>query len=142
MPLTFPSTQKAMLVTPTPESSMPLSRPLADDPIHFRVEEERLRLEASDALSRTGRSARTLVKDGPLRVTLIALGPGGRLAEHRADGPITIHPVHGTLVVDVLGQRRTLELGDVLALGGGIAHAVESERGAAFLLTVATQERP
>jgi quercetin dioxygenase-like cupin family protein len=120
---------------------MPLSRPLADDLIHFNVEEERLRLAASDALGRTGRSARTLVKDGPLRVTLIALGPGGRIAEHSADGPITIHPVHGTLLVDVLGQRRSLGPGDVLALGGGVEHAVESEEGAAFLLTVAAQAR-
>lgn len=116
---------------------MPISRPLADDVLHFDLEEERLRLAASDALGRTGRSARTLVKDGPLRVTLIGLGAGGRLAEHQADGPITIHAVHGTLRVDARGERRSLAPGEVLALGGGVEHAVESEAGATFLLTVA-----
>lgn len=120
---------------------MPLSRPLADDLLQFDLEEERLRVVASDALTRTGRSARMLVKDGPLRVTLIALGPGGRIAEHRADGPITILPVHGTLLVEALGQRRSLVTGDVVALGAGVEHAVESDKGAAFLLTVAAQAR-
>jgi quercetin dioxygenase-like cupin family protein len=120
---------------------MPVSRPLADDLLQFNVEDERLRPAVSDALTRTGRSARTLVKDGAMRVTLIALGPGGRIAEHRADGPITIVPVHGTMLLEALGQRRNLVAGDVVALGPGVEHAMELEEGAAFLLTVAAAAR-
>ena len=116
---------------------MPMTRPLADDVLQFRLEDERLSMTGSEPFARGGRSARTLVKDGPLRVTLIALGAGARIAEHRADGPVTIQPVQGTIHVEVRGRVRTLEAGDLLALGPGVEHAVAAEDAAAFLLTVA-----
>lgn len=35
------------------------------------------------------RTARTLIKDGPLRVTLVGLSADGALKAHSADGPVT-----------------------------------------------------
>ena len=103
---------------------MPMTRALADDVLHFRLEDERLTLMDSEPFARSGRSARTLVKDGPLRVTLITLGPGSRIAEHRAEGPVTIQPVQGAIQVEARGEVRKLEVGDLLALGAGVEHAV------------------
>ena len=119
-----------------------IARTLADDVLQFRVEEELFRLTKSEPLSLRGRSARTLVKDGPMRVTLIGLGSGGRIAEHRARGPITIQPVYGSIVVDVDGLSRSLTTGDLLALGAGVEHAVTSVGGGAFLLTVVATDGP
>ena len=113
-----------------------LSRPLAGDLLHLRLEEELFRLTRSAALSRSGRSARTLVKDGPLRVTLIALAPNGRIAEHRSPGPITIQALYGRITLAACGESRPLAVGDLLSLEGGVEHAVESSSGGAFLLTV------
>ena len=36
-------------------------------------------------LARHGRSARTLVKEGPLRLTIVAIGPGGILPAHSTE---------------------------------------------------------
>lgn len=117
-----------------------ITRVLADDLLQFRVEEELFRITRSESLGALGRSARTLVKDGRLRVTLIALGAGSRIPVHHADGPITIQPVYGNIVVDAGGESRTLSSGDLLALGAGVEHAVASGGGGAFLLTVVAPE--
>ena len=116
---------------------MPMTRPLAEDVLHFRLEDERRTMTDSEPFARGGRSARTLVKDGPLRVTLIALAAGSRIAEHRAAGPVTIQPVQGSIRVEARGQVRTLHPGELLALGAGVEHAVAAGEPAAFLLTVA-----
>lgn len=87
-------------------------------------------------LARTGRSARTLVKDGPLRLTLIALGPGGSMPSHKAEGPVSIHLLEGDVVFDVEQREYPLVPGEVLVLASGVQHGVRSKSGCVFLLTV------
>ena len=89
------------------------------------------------ARRRSGRTARTLVKEGPLRVTLIGLSTGGALARHRAEGPITVHVLRGSIRFAVADDAWALAAGDVLSLPGGVEHEVESLEGAEFLVTVA-----
>jgi len=93
-------------------------------------------------LARSGRTARTLVKEGPLRVTLVALGSGGALATHRTDGPITLHVLSGEVSCRAGTDEWGLVSGDLLSLGAGVEHAVESASGGVFLLTVATDPHP
>jgi len=120
----------------------PIRRPLAGDILVFRLDQERVLAEDPTSLQRHGPSARTLLKDGPLRVTLIVLGPGGAIAEHSADGPITVQPLVGSIQFTALGKHHDLGPGDLLSAGAGIRHAVSSENGATFLLTVAQPSRP
>jgi quercetin dioxygenase-like cupin family protein len=115
-----------------------IDRPLSGRALHFRLGEEHPDLIDGGLLARAGRSARTLVKDGPLRVTLVALGAGGGLREHQADGPITVHVVSGQIRFRAGEDEWTLEEGDLLSLGSGVPHSVESASGGVFLLTVAT----
>jgi quercetin dioxygenase-like cupin family protein len=82
------------------------------------------------------RVARTLIKDGPVRIVLIGVRPGGALAEHTAEGPITIQVLEGSLELEAAGNRTTLGVGMLLHLRGGVPHAVTSAEGAFFLLTV------
>lgn len=90
-----------------------------------------------DALARSGRAARTLIKNGPLRVTLIVLGPGGGIAEHRAEGPITVQPLAGAVRFHLGATVFELAPGDLFTLDSGVPHAVDSLAGGTFLLTVA-----
>ena len=83
------------------------------------------------------RAARTLVKDGPLRVTLLALRAGGTVAAHRAEGPVTLQMLVGSMVVDVEGVPRELVAGTLMALEAGAEHSVSSVEGGCCLLTVA-----
>lgn len=125
-----------------------LQRPLAAPALRTSLGEEAFRLVSHDALQRTGRTARTLVKDGPLRVTLIALAAGGEIAEHHADGPVTVQVLRGTLRMAVQAEGDAgaepavwlLEEGDLLSLEAGVRHAVATLGGGVFLLTVAVAD--
>lgn len=89
-----------------------------------------------DLLARHGRSARTLVKEGPLRLTVIALAAGGSIPAHSAEGPVTIHLLEGDTVFDVAGEEYPLAAGDVLVLASGVQHSARSSAGCVLLLTV------
>lgn len=110
-----------------------LTRPLSKDALHLALKDELEQIGREE----TGRRARTLVKDGPLRVTLVALSPDGHIAAHRAAGPITVQAVAGSIQFEVAGERYELGVGEIMAVGAGVEHAVSSEAGGAFLLTVA-----
>lgn len=116
-----------------------IKRPLSGRALHFPLGDgKRAALIDESLLARAGRSARTLVKEGSLRVTLVALGPGGELREHHADGPITVHVLAGEINVRAGADAWTLEQGDLLSLEAGVPHDVSSGTGGEFLLTVAT----
>lgn len=87
-------------------------------------------------LARHGRTARTLVKEGPLRLTIIAIAAGGDLPTHSTEGPVTIHVLEGQVVFEVLSHEYPLTTGDVLVLAAGVEHSARSAAGALFLLTV------
>jgi quercetin dioxygenase-like cupin family protein len=87
-------------------------------------------------LAKHGRSARTLVKEGPLRLTLMAIGAGGNLPTHRTEGPLSIHILEGTVTFDANGTSYPLAAGDVLVLAAGVEHGARSTTGTLFLLTV------
>ena len=112
-----------------------IDRPLSGDALRFDLEEERSRVNDS-ALERNGRNSRTLVKEGPLRVTLVMVRKGGQIAAHHADGPITIHVLEGDIRFRVAGQEHRLVPGDLLAVAAGLVHDVSSDAGGTFLLTV------
>jgi len=113
-----------------------IQRPLSGDVLVFDIEGERERAAAPEIIERSGRNARTLLKEGPLRVTLVVLGPGGELAEHEAAGPITVQVVRGRIRFRAGDEEHDLGLGQLLAAGPGVRHAVTSEGGGTFLLTV------
>ncbi len=117
-----------------------IERPLSGDVLVFSLDEEREHAADSAALDRSGRNARTLLKSGALRVTLVVLAAGGEIAEHEADGPITVQPVSGRIRFTAQGQDHDLGPRQLLALGAGIRHSVSSESGGAFLLTVSHTE--
>ena len=87
-------------------------------------------------LAKHGRSARTLVKEGPLRLTLMAIGAGGNLPAHRTEGPVTLHVLEGAVTFVATGGTYPLAPGDVLVLAAGVEHSARSAGGTLFLLTV------
>lgn len=114
-----------------------IERPLSGDVLVLDLEAERERAADPAILERSGRNARTLIKAGPLRTTLIVLAPGGEIAEHHAEGPITVQPIRGSLRFTVDGRGHDVGVGQLLSAGPGIRHAVSSEEGCTFLLVMA-----
>jgi len=89
-----------------------------------------------DLLIRHGRTARTLVKEGPLRLTMMAIAPGGNLPAHTTTGPVTIHVLEGELLFRALDRDYPLKMDDVLVLAAGVEHSATTAIGGKFLLTV------
>ena len=112
----------------------PVQHPVSGPVLTFQLEDE-LRI-LREQLATGSRTARTLVKNGPLRATLIGLAPGGSMATHTADGPITVHVLEGTIAFETEGKSWELPAGSLLALDRAIAHTVHAPRGGVFLLTV------
>lgn len=110
---------------------------LADPLLTLDIPAELAQLRDEETWQRTGRHARTLVKDADLRVVLIALGEGMRMEEHHAPGRITVQTLAGRLTLRAEGQTVDLPVGHVLTLGPAIPHDVEAREESAFLLTIA-----
>ncbi|HET9293828.1 MAG TPA: hypothetical protein VFO06_06000 [Gemmatimonadales bacterium] len=108
--------------------------------LRFRLSEERERVSGPGAIEGRDRNARTLLKEGPLRVTLVMLRAGGKIAAHRAGGPITVQLLDGDLTFRAAGQEHRLVPGDLLMAVAGLEHDVASEAGGTFLLTLAQPE--
>lgn len=114
----------------------PVDRPLTDDVMVFDLDHERDHIASPATGEPGGRRARTLLKSGPLRVTMVVLAPGATTGEHRAEGPITIQPLQGRIRFTAESVVREVGTGQLLCAGPGIPHAVSSAEGAAFLLTI------
>src|SRR5438552_19184640 len=106
----------------------------ADVLVHHLTEDERM-LDP-DLLARHGRTARTIVKDGPLRLTVMGIAAGGTMPTHKTDAQVTIHLLEGEVTFTALGREYLLTTGDVLVLAKGVEHEARSKTGGVLLLTV------
>jgi len=113
----------------------PVKHPVSGPELSFALSEE-MALLRTELRTAPARSARTLIKEGPVTVTLIGVNPGGSLHPHKADGPITVQVLEGEVEFTVGETTHALSAGTLLALDGGITHAVHSAHGGIFLLTV------
>jgi quercetin dioxygenase-like cupin family protein len=102
--------------------------------VHHLTQDERM-LDP-ELLARHGRTARTLVKEGPLRLTIMGIAAGGVLPTHRTDAHVTIHLLEGQVTFTARGREYTLNVGDVLIFAPNVEHEARSATGGVFLLTV------
>jgi quercetin dioxygenase-like cupin family protein len=102
-------------------------------------EESRSILDAARAAD-AGHTARTLVKEGPLRMVVLGFTPGSSLHEHRAGGPVSIQVLSGTVEVFALDSSELLSAGEALVLASDVPHSVTAKEYSALLLTIAWQQ--
>lgn len=114
-----------------------IRRPLSGPTLAFALADETRIIHDQLASGPGGRTARTLVKSGPLRLTLMGLSAGGEIAQHSADGPITVLVLDGTIDFRAEGRTWPLAAGSLMVLEAGVPHGISSSGGATFLLTVA-----
>ena len=114
----------------------PHPQPMAGSYLEFDLARELDQLHREGGW-RSGRNAKTLVKDDGLRIVLIALKAGSRIPTHETDGQISIQTVVGRIRVRAQGRTFELSSGGLLALDHGLPHDVEAVEDSAFLLTIA-----
>jgi quercetin dioxygenase-like cupin family protein len=109
--------------TPTQETSFDLTA----------VDSE---LRQKDAYQRDGHTARTLTRKPDLRIVLVVMKAGARIAEHHADETASIHALSGHVRLCLPDETADLAAGRLLVLERGLKHDVEAVADSAFLLTL------
>ena len=99
------------------------------------AEDDTLREFAED--SKTGRAGKTLVKEGSLRITLVALKTGTALPSHQVAGPVSIQTIRGCLRLTTDTGDVDVPAGTLIALGPGVAHSAKAHNDCAILITFA-----
>lgn len=107
--------------------------------LRFALRKEAAALEETAAYRRSGRTAKTLVKEGRLSVEVVALRKGTSMARHRAKAHVTIHVLRGALRITTAEGPTDLGPGELLVLAPNMPHTVIARRDACFLLTLALQ---
>jgi quercetin dioxygenase-like cupin family protein len=114
----------------------PVSRPLTGPHLIFDFAEHLAQLRQDPAYGRSGRVGRTLAKEGPLRLTLVALDEGARVETHLAERPMTLQPLEGRLRYRVEDEVFELGVGEILFFGPGHAQDIEALEETSLLLTI------
>lgn len=113
------------------------SHEISGERLLLNVNEEAAEVLKSAGESGVGRSAKTLVKEGPLRVVIVGLKAGSRLEEHEAGGPVSIHVLSGQVKVTGGGSTEDLGAGNALVFGSSVPHDLEATADSAVLVTIA-----
>lgn len=94
-----------------------------------------------DPESEAKHRAEILVKSDTLRVVLVTAMTGGRLNEHSAPGPITVHVLSGSFTLTIDGEPQVMQADEIAIVAPGVRHAVDCTADGAFLLTIAHLSR-
>ncbi|MGH2346036.1 MAG: hypothetical protein ACRDG4_12475 [Chloroflexota bacterium] len=103
----------------------------------FDLATELAHLRQEESWRRSGRNARTLVKEQNLRMVLITMRGGIGVSEHHTAGRLAIQVLRGRLQLDVPGQSMDLHAGQLLALDFAVQYEITSHEESDILLTVA-----
>ena len=110
---------------------------LAGAYLRFDLPVEVEQLHAEPSWEGEDRNAITLVKEGDLRVILMALRADAHINTHHTDGFTSIQVIEGQLRIGIAGESHDFGTGELVVLGRAVAHEVLALQDAAFLLTIA-----
>ena len=109
---------------------------LSGDALLFDLNEQAASV-LKEASGQGSHAARTLIKDGPMRVTMVAFQDGGALRQHKAPGPVSIQVLQGEIEIGVGSSAEQLIAGHCLVLGANVEHSVVAHKQSVILLTIA-----
>ncbi len=103
------------------------------------MHEQLVSLRSETTPNSHGHRQKTLFKHSDRTIALFAFEPGAVLAEHSANGTVTIEAIEGELLVGVGGEEEVLRPGQVLVMSPGTRHSVAARVQAGFLLQVSLE---
>jgi quercetin dioxygenase-like cupin family protein len=119
------------------KSAVSRVRRLSGKMLTFLLHEEDETLRQFAAAAKTGRAAKTLIKQGPLRITLVSLKKGTALPRHRVAGPVSIQIVRGCLRLETEDGGIDVSAGGLITLDAGITHTAKAHDDCGMLITFA-----
>jgi quercetin dioxygenase-like cupin family protein len=112
------------------------TRHLEDRLREVALEKESAQAWAQAAASPARHSAITLVKQGGLRVVLIAMAAGSELPGHKVEAGFTVQVLKGSVRFRVEGDERFLARGHLFAVAPGLTHDLLAIEETELLLTL------
>lgn len=113
------------------------TRRLAGRMLTFLLQAEDDTLREFAAASKSGRAAKTLVKQGAQRITLVALKHGAALPAHQVAAAVSVQTLRGCVRVGIESEAMELPAGSLVAFGPGVAHTATAVGDSSLLITVA-----
>ena len=113
-----------------------ITRALTGNKLTFDLEEQIAELRRDESYVRSGRVGRTLVKAGPLRLTLTLIADGVDAGTHHAASPMTLQVLQGRLHYREDEEEFEIAQGEVLFFGPGHAQDIRALEDTALLLTI------
>ena len=99
-------------------------------------------LQDEPSYLREGQAARTLVRAPDLRIVVVALRAGKRMAEHHANVTASVQTLTGHLRLQLADRSAELPAGQLIVLGAGLPHDVYAETDSTFVLTLGWSAAP
>ncbi len=93
-------------------------------------------LQTAEAYTQQGYTARSLAREDDVRIVIVAMKAGARMAEHHADDTAVVHVLSGHVKLQLPEETVDLPAGWLHVLGSGLRHDVEAIVDSAFLLTL------
>ena len=128
------------------QSVQPPHPSVSGDPCHttqaFDTAKLAQQLLQSAALERDGHAVQTLNHDSELRLVLVALRAGQRIAEHQTIQQATAQTLLGRLRLHVPGGDCEVPAGVVVVLRGAVVHEIEALETSVMLLSLVYRDAP
>lgn len=87
-----------------------------------------------------GHRQMTIFHHAPVAMVLFSFEANGELADHAANGLVSIQALEGRLTVSAEEQTHELESGMMVVLQANVRHSVRAATASAMLLTVCLQK--
>jgi quercetin dioxygenase-like cupin family protein len=114
------------------------SHQLSGSAILLDIEDESKEILRTASAAGVKHAAKTLIKDGPLRMVILGFISGASLREHSAGGPVSIQVLSGSAEITAGEVAHAVGAGSTLVLGSDVAHSVTARADAVLLLTIAS----
>ena len=103
---------------------------------YLDLNQEMDEIQSSELWKSSDRTAKTLDKQGNLRVVLTLMKGGAILKEHKAEGGVSILVLRGRIRIQVDANDVELGQSQMMVLNPGARHSVEALEEAAFLISI------
>lgn len=124
-------------MTEDKRSSVRRTQRLSGNVLTFLLAAEDETLRELAEFSKSGRAAKTLVKQGTMRVTLVALRKGTILESHDVKGPVSIQTIRGCLRLGTDRGNIDIPPMGLISLSPGVVHTAEAIDDCSILITFA-----
>jgi len=111
-------------------------RSLPAEGVPFDLADIARALQATEPYTRDGHAARTLIRVADLRIVVVALSAGKRMAEHHASVTAAVQVLSGRVRLELDEGNVALSAGQLLVLEPELAHAVAAEVDSVIMLTL------